>query len=40
MHIELTRLADELNVGNEGHRGNKDDIWPELLHGWWYYLLT
>ena len=40
MQEELTRLADKLDVGNEGQRGDRNDIWPELLHGWWCYLLT
>lgn len=33
MQEELTRLADKLDVGNEGQRGDRNDIWPELLHG-------
>ena len=40
MQEELTRLADKLDVGNEGQRGDRNDIWPELLHDWWCYLLT
>ena len=40
MQEELTRLADKLDGGNEGQRGDRNDIWPELLHGWWCYLLT
>lgn len=40
MQEELTRLADKLDVGNEGQRGDRNDIWPELLHGCWCYLLT
>lgn len=26
MQVELTRLADELDLGNEGQRGSKDEF--------------